>query len=381
MKPAGFILAGLVALTACQSADVAARPAGAVPEKSTDEAGLWMQSERAEKELANAGIRIEDEALNAYVRDVTCDVAPDFCDEVRVYLLESSSFNAFMMPNGAMAVFSGLMLRAENEAQLASVIGHEIGHYEENHSLERQRTLKRTAMFALAGDIATGGLGSIAGILALQGYSRDHERQADEIGFRRLEAAGYSAPEAAEVWSQLIAEGEASDFKRKQRRINRSSILDSHPAPPERSATLAAKAAAAGPGGRTQANIYRARIRPFLGKWLDADLQARDWGMSLHLINRLKESGQDLGVLTFYEAEAYRQRRDTGDDLLAQKTYEVTATYPDAPPETWRALGESYRKLGRTEDAISAYRSYLTKAPDASDAALVAQAINTLETE
>lgn len=372
-------IAVLTTLAACQTADVAARQAGVTPDKSTDEAGLWMQSEKAEAELQNAGIRIKDEALNAYVRQITCDVAPDFCDDVRVYLLESSSFNAFMMPNGGMAVFSGLMLRAENEAQLASVIGHEIGHFEENHSLERQRTLKRTAMFALAGDIVTGGLGSVAGILALQGYSRDNEREADAIGFRRLEAAGYSVSEAADVWAQLITEAEASDFKRKRRRANRSSILDSHPAPPERSQTLAAKAAAAAPGGKTEADRYRARIRPFLADWLDADLRARDWGMSLHLINRLKQSNQDLGVLTYFEAEAYRQRRDDGDDILARETYEAAATHSDAPPETWRALGEAYRKSGRAQDAADAYRTYLTKKPAAPDRALIERAIKTLE--
>lgn len=222
----------VLALAACQTADIAARDAGATPEISTDEAGLWMQSQRAEDEIKRAGILIRDPELNEYVKGVACKVAAEYCGEVRIYLLESSSFNAFMMPNGALAVFSGLMLRAENEAQLATVLGHEVGHYEENHSLEQHRTLKRTAALMLAGDLATGGLGTLAGILSLQSYSREHERQADNIGFRRLVAAGYDGREAAKIWSNLIAESQASDFKRKQRRVTRSSLLDSHPAPP-----------------------------------------------------------------------------------------------------------------------------------------------------
>ena len=112
--------------------------------------------------------------------------------------------------------------------------------------------------------------------------------------------------------------------------------------------------------------IHQALLAPGIGRWIEP-------AWSFISVSEVSEY-----VPT---AEAYRQRRDAGDDLLAQTTYEAAASYPDAPPETWRALGESYRKLGRTEDAISAYRSYLTKAPDASDAALVAQAINTLETE
>jgi beta-barrel assembly-enhancing protease len=372
------LLAAAICLGACQSADVGARAAGVVPEKSTDEAGLWMQSENLEKELKRSALRIEDSALNAYVNSVTCKVAPDICGEIKVHLLESSSFNAYMMPNGTMVVFSGLMLRAENEAQLASVLGHEIGHFEENHSLEQHRTMKRTALFALAGDLAVGGLGSLAAVLSVLGYSREHEREADDIGFARLAKANYSGAEAAKVWSQLIAEFEASDFKRKQKRASRSSVLDTHPAPPERSATLAAKAAAAGPNGTTEQAAYRAQVRPFLGRWLDADLEARDWGMSLHLINRLQATGADLGTLAYYEGEVYRERRMPGDEVKALAAYETAQAHTDAPAATWRALGEAYRKAGRTADARAAYAAYLQRDPAAPDAALISQSLSRL---
>ncbi len=374
-------LAPLMLIAACQTADVSAREAGARPEKSTDEAGLWMQSEEAEKEIKRSPLLIKDQALNAYVRGLTCAVGPDLCDDLRVYLIESSSFNAFMMPNGTMVVFSGLMLRSENEAQLASVLGHEIGHFEENHSLEQHRTMKNTALFALAGDLALGGLGTLAGVLSILGYSREHEREADDIGFARLGKAGYNGEEAAKVWGQLITELEASDFKRKKNRANRSSILDTHPAPPERSATLAAKAKAAGPGGKTEAAAYRAKMRPFLDAWLDADAEARDWGMSLNVIARLKKSGEDLGVLTFHEAEIYRQRAGTGDDLKAFDTYKAAANFADAPARTWRAIGEAHRKAGRNGEARAAYTTYLERDPTAQDKALVEQILSRLPKE
>ncbi len=368
-------------LAACQAADVGPREVGVRPDQASDEAGLWMQADEIEKDIKRSQLRITDPDMNAYVRELTCNVADDLCKDIRIYLIESSSFNAFMMPNGAMVVFSGLMLRADNEAQLASVIGHEIGHFEENHSLEQHRSLKRTALFAFAGDLAMGGLGSLAGVLTLLGYSREHEREADEIGFERLDKAGYSGAEAAKVWSQLLTEFEASDFKRKKQRLNRSSLLETHPAPPERAATLNAKAVAAGPGGKTEAAVYRAKVRPFLDRWLDADAQARDWGMSLHLIARLKAQGEDLGMLTFHEAETYRQRGQTGDDVKAYATYQAATKFADAPARTWRVIAEADRKAGRVAQARAAYETYLKRDPKATDKALIEHVLKQLPAE
>lgn len=368
-----------LALTGCQTIDVAARSAETTPDKSTDEGGLWMQSEKFEEQIRQSGQLISDPELNEYVSGLTCKVAAEYCKDVRVYLLKSPSFNAFMMPNGTMAVFSGLMLRAENEAQLAAVLGHEVGHYEENHSLERHRSLKRTSAFMLVGDMAVGyGAGSLLGIMALQSYSRDHEREADEIGFRRLEAAGYDAAEASKVWLHLIEESQSSDFRKKRNRTTRAGLLDSHPAPPERAETLRSMAARSGSGGTLAAEQYREKIAPFLFDWLDADLQARDYGTSLNLISRLKAADRDLGILTFYEGEAYRQRANDGDAARALERYENAATYADAPAVTWRALGEAYRKLNRDADAASAYETYLKRAPDAPDAALIKRAAESL---
>lgn len=77
-----------------------------------------------------------------------------------------------MAPNGYMEIWTGLMLRAQNEAQLAYVIGHEIGHYQERHSLERWRAVRNTttalAFVRIAASAAgTGYAGDIATFAAL----------------------------------------------------------------------------------------------------------------------------------------------------------------------------------------------------------------------
>lgn len=100
--------------------------------------------------------------------------------------------------------------------------------------------------------------------------------------------------------------------------------------------------------------------------------------MSLHLIGRLKQAGRDLGVLTFHEAEIYRQRRDSGDEARALAAYEESAAYPDAPARVWRALGESYRRAGEADKARSAYQSYLSRAPNAPDRAIIERTLSRL---
>ena len=86
---------------------------GQRPSPGSDEAGLWMQVERAEEALHTSGRVVTDPALTSYVRDVVCRVAGPLCQDIRVYVLQSPGFNASMAPNGAMQVWTGLLLRAE----------------------------------------------------------------------------------------------------------------------------------------------------------------------------------------------------------------------------------------------------------------------------
>ena len=84
-------------------------------------------------------IATHDLKLHAYVEDIACRLGASHCPDIRVHIVRTPWFNASMAPNGMMQVWSGLLLRADNEAQLAAVLGHEIGHYISRHSVERLR--------------------------------------------------------------------------------------------------------------------------------------------------------------------------------------------------------------------------------------------------
>ena len=117
------------------------------PDIATDEGGLWSLMDREETRLRRSPFSLRDPRLRDYVQDIACRLAGEHCPDVRVYLVQTPLFNASMAPNGMMQVWTGLMLRVDNEAQLAAVLGHEIGHYLSRHSLERLRDVKSRAAF------------------------------------------------------------------------------------------------------------------------------------------------------------------------------------------------------------------------------------------
>ena len=98
------------------------------PSIESVEAGLWMQMNNYEEQLKTSGSRVKDKNLDKYLKDLLCALTV-YCKDIRVYVLDIPYFNAFMAPNGMMVVWTGLLLRAENEAQLSAVIGHEAGHH------------------------------------------------------------------------------------------------------------------------------------------------------------------------------------------------------------------------------------------------------------
>ncbi|MEQ1618399.1 MAG: M48 family metallopeptidase [Terricaulis sp.] len=353
-------------------------PSRARPGISTDEGGLWGMSDRAEQVARTSGQLEPDPALNAYLREVACRVAGEYCGDIRLYVMNRPYFNAQMAPNGYMEVWSGLLLRADNEAQLAFVLGHEIGHYGERHSLAMLRTVRGRANAALVFSILTAGAGvAVVGdivylgtIASVFGFSRETETQADGMGFDHTVAAGYDPHAGHQLWANLLAETQASDNPDTRREETRASIFRTHPLSANRVEALTARAAQAS-GGETYREKYRAAIRPFLGSWLRADLRRRDYGQTALILDRLGAHGEDLGIVEYYRGEVNRLRRAEGDRERAIQHYTTAIEQPDAPPAAWRELGDYAAHDGRNADAAAFFATYLERAPDAGDRALV----------
>ena len=356
-----------------------------------DEKGLWQQCERVEEEVAGSNLLLKDPALTGYLRDIIGHVGGPATRDMRIYLARVPAFNAMMFPTGFAVVFSGLLLRMRNEAQLAGVIAHESGHFLRKHQLRQYRDIKRKsdifAAVSLIGGVAGGAAGLYTGnlsqlaelgtIMSLFRYSRETEAEADAMGVRLIAEAGYAPTAMPETWAQLIGEETLSARYRRKRRDRGYDLFATHPAPEARMADLRLSAAEVTVPGRTY-DDHRARylaaigqIRPML---LDDQVKLNDPGASEYIVELLAKDGWD-GQLTFTQAEIFRLRGDlkANDAARAAQGYAAAVRYPDAPPEAWRWHGLMLQKAGRPGDARDAYARYLALAPNAPDAPFVRQ--------
>jgi hypothetical protein len=276
-----------------------------------------------------------------------------------------------------MQVWSGLLLRMSNEAQLAAVLGHEIGHYLQRHSLERLRDAKSRSAFAqfLGIALSAAGAGSAAPLAELAilaggfAYTRDQERDADRIGLELMSSAGYAPIEASHVWAQLLEEQTAGG---KDEDWSGSFLFASHPPSEERHKTLAALAEGKGAStGTTNEARYRTMLAPYRKEFFQDELHRRKPSESLVLLERMLKDSPEDGELEFFKGEALRLRAGDGDLQHAAEAYVQAATRPGAPPELYRSLGLVERSLSHDESSQSAFRRYLELKPDAGDAAMI----------
>jgi predicted Zn-dependent protease len=197
-----------------------------------------------------------DEKLQAYVEQVGMRMAkaserPDLPWTFTV--LDDPTVNAFALPGGPVFVTRGILTYLTSEAELASVVGHEIGHITARHSVD-QLSKAQLAQLGLGVEMIVSE--DLLQLVFLK-FGRDAERQADELGFRYMSAQGYDPREMAKVFQTLdrqsAQEGGAGKLPE---------WLSTHPDPGDR-AEVAAQRAAKVPNaaqGRTERDAYLARV-------------------------------------------------------------------------------------------------------------------------
>lgn len=348
------------------------------PDLSTDEGGLWAMVDREETRLRRSPFIMRDGGVRAYLQDLVCRLGGEHCSDVRVYPVRTPWFNASMAPNGMMQVWSGLLLRVENEAQLAAVLGHEMGHYLQRHSIEQMRDIRSRSAFGQILGVALGGVGLLAQLALLAGaasYSRDHERQADQIGLVLMKQAGYDPRQAAVVWRNLREEltaGAGGDPTR------RSALFASHPPSIEREQSLEKNAQAllaAAPAGtaalETKEEAYVSMIAPYLFDLFEDELKRGQYDETLVLMDRWLKRYPDRADVLYFRGEA-RRLRAQGDDIdLALKDIQAATQSKAYPPAAWRSLGYLHMARKQEDPARQAFTQYLAMAPGAPDSGLV----------
>jgi len=189
---------------------------------------------------------IDDPIITEYVNRVGQNIVlhSDAKIPFTIKVIDSDEVNAFALPGGFFYVNKGLVLAADNEAELAGVMAHEIAHVCARHAMENERKMQVLDYGLLAGMILGGGIignvlynggGLIEGMAFLK-FSRGAEEEADKLGIQYMWAAGYDPNAMATMFEKLEA-------KNKKKPGTISKLFATHPAPPERRAAAISLAA------------------------------------------------------------------------------------------------------------------------------------------
>jgi len=186
---------------------------------------------------------LDNPGLQAYVNEIGQRLAkqshrPDL--QWHFTVVDSPDVNAFALPGGYVYITRGLMAYLNSEAELAGVIGHEIGHVTARHGVRQQSAATAAGLGAMLGSILVPGMNNQAGATVMQsmaqawtaGYGRDHELESDRLGAQYLAKTGYNPQAMIEVIGVLKnQELFAAEQAKRDGRAPRSyhGTFDTHP--------------------------------------------------------------------------------------------------------------------------------------------------------
>jgi predicted Zn-dependent protease len=352
-------------------------PPGYQPVDANTEKGIWIELHDYEREIQNSALLVTDKEINQYVKNAAGRVAGDYCNDLRIYIIRNPYFNASMTANGVMQVWTGLLVRVSSEDELAAILGHELAHYTQLHTLERMRSLKNSmstgAIFDLGLALLTGvsvPIGQFAAVLNVLAFSRDQEQEADLLGIKFMAEAGYDPSATIRVWKTVIEEEENAAVKSREPGIfskthpgadERVEILESFV--PQQYTNLTLDPA----GQRKHVDI----LNRYYMMLMEDQLDTNRYGRTEAILRDHQAIGVDSNLINYFWGEMYRQRNLEGDFDKAKKSYKL-ATQGDKPvAEAYRNLGYIYLKERSLPEAKHYFRKFLEVQPDADDRAMI----------
>jgi len=184
---------------------------------TSQEAALGLQSYQqvlAQSQAVPSGPELETvKRVASRLAAATGQAGANF--QWQVSLIRDDKVNAFCLPGGKIVVYTGILPVAQNEAALATVLGHEMAHATSRHGSQRvfEQNLAQTAMTGLAVSLSDmdpdkqravmGALGAGAQYGVLMPFGRKQESEADEIGLTYMARAGYDPQESIRFWKRM----------------------------------------------------------------------------------------------------------------------------------------------------------------------------------
>ena len=248
--------------------------------------------------------------------------------EFNFFVIDDPSINAFAMPGGNIGVHTGLLLAAQSESELASVVAHEISHVTQDHiarmvAAQNQSYWPTMAALALAllasrsnPNVASAAIASTQAysIQNQLNYSRDYEREADRLGYEMLTRADYDPRAMSEFFTRLQRASRFYD-------TSAPAYLRTHPLTSDRIADMEARSESAPyqqVADSLDFQLVRARLRAREGSPQDAVLDARN---ALKDKRFSSETAARYGLVTaLIRARQFREAEAAVQKLLSDRT-------------------------------------------------------------
>ncbi|MDN5848237.1 MAG: M48 family metallopeptidase [Nitrococcus sp.] len=232
MKPQMLFLLILPALVGCDQTPTGRTQLTLVPDYIMTDIGrqTFAQMRQSQRVVTDTGVNRRVRCVAREITKAAARLYPEakMPETWEVAIFQNPTPNAFALPGGHIGVHSGMLRVADNPAQLAAVIGHEVGHLLANHGNERltqQLGIKSVLLLVgLFGDINNAQILQAIGVGARLGitlpFSRAHEQEADLMGLQMMAAAGFPPSQSVELWRNMARSGGAQPIE----------FLSTHPA-------------------------------------------------------------------------------------------------------------------------------------------------------
>lgn len=348
-----------------------------------DEAELWKKADDFDTLVDRLATLYEDEALTEYLNSIAKRLLPHLGAAdvpTRIRVIPDQYLNAFAQPNGTIYLHTGIIARAESEAELALVISHELVHYVGRHSLRELRKAQNQRDAAMFGSfllaVAAGAIvdpGSLASHLAnvqTSGYSRKLELEADTQALEAMRLAGYDIYEAPKVFEHLMEQAKA---------IEQPYYHGSHPKLTVRLAEtrelieqLEADGDPTLSTGEAYRDEYLGAIADLLLENADLSLVAGYRDQALRDAHRHVQARPDSIDAHLLLGRLHKSRISRRHERMpAMDAYREVVRIDPNRPEAHRELGLLLRGVGEHEQARSALRRYLELDNEAVDRPII----------
>ena len=337
---------------------------------------LWQKSEQAQRAIESKGLIYTDQALENYLNEIVARLQAQSAPAnpaIRVKVIKDAGLNAFAYPNGMIYIYTGLLARMDNEAQLAAVLAHEMIHCIRRHALRAyrrytdqpallrrvQHTLSKTRIARLVGFSGT--------MAAMSGYINELEAEADLMGLELMVKAGYDTGEALSLCERMIAEMEqeghegafffGSHFNARQRIENLQNLSTS---------------GYTNKGSRIKnSELFLAKLNTLFLDNAELDIRQGRFEAARRSVDKYLRVKPDDTRAYFLLGEIYRQRGQAGDALNAIKFYNRAIFLDPRYAEPHKAIGLIHYKKGQRTLAKRFFESCLQLSPDSPDKAYI----------